>query len=233
MKLRSQPMTMVTALSACAGFFLMTRSASALMVLNSPFGNDPVAMYVGTIDNLGGQYVFWEDLNTNQCDTGTSVGVDALSDDLEIHGGPGNDYLIAVGGDTDGTTFCGWVWDAPITSGTYINLFGGDGDDQLWSQDNGDVWMYGEGGNDFFQSGNPAATIYGGDGDDQIYVSGQADTDNRCGYDIEGNAGNDCLVIDPNSLVIDVSCGGQSGDNWSGPQTQPQDCPLTNQGICE
>src|SRR5580698_9993876 len=99
MKLRSQPMTMVMALSGCAGFFLMTRSASALTVLNSPFGNDPVAMYVGTIDNLGGQYVFWEDLNTNQCDTGTSVGVDALSDDLEIHGGPGNDYLIAVGGD--------------------------------------------------------------------------------------------------------------------------------------
>ena len=96
-----------------------------------------------------------------------------------------------------------------------VEVYGGDGKDQLQTYDGGDhVTLDGGGGNDILKGWQSNETLRGGAGDDEINGSGGDDH-------IEGGDGNDSISPDtyygPGNDYVDGGAGIDTVDDWSIP----------------
>jgi len=169
---------------------------------------------------------------------GSGDDVIVVSDDvnveLEIHGGSGDDILIAGGGiftldggDGDdylrggnvGGTLRGGAGRDLIDGGQAGDTIeGGEGDDYLFGW-LGEDEIYGDGGDDYIRGGLGADTIHGGDGKDKIFgdrnddlIYGEAGDDV-----IDGGRGDDTVYGGPDNDLIVSKAGSDyldgEGDN--------------------
>lgn len=199
-------------------------SADALAVdYTTPFGPHPVVARIGS--DAWGQWIGWQDVTTNECAWDLIGDTSGIWESTVIHGSSGPDAIFVQ----DSTvTFCDWPIGPPSFNGYYIQLLGNAGNDMLWSPTTFKTHFLGGAGDDWINSGYASAEIYGDDGDDVIHKTGSG-----FGGEQHGDAGNDCLSIDPalSPLPTWDVCG-DGTDLWSGPATRPSDCEYTDTTCC-
>ncbi len=109
-----------------------------------------------------------------------TLNLDAASDDSELFakGNTGNDSIVGSGSDTVKET-----------------LFGGQGDDTIFSSDNGSRSYYGDKGDDVITIATiDASIVTGGEGADLITIGSAADVDDKKFHTVNGGAGVDTIV---------------------------------------
>ncbi len=199
------------------------QSAPAL-VLDSPFGDDPVDVYVGSDPNYGySQWLAWQDYFTGECWWDYLGDYNGLPTDLHVRGGWGEDWMIPA--PDGGTTFCDYELVPPIAAGRKIFLEGQGGNDFMWVDGSNvapTVAMGGEGDDMLITVTDGGETsVLGGPGNDRLIALGNA----GYGY-FSGEQGNDCLWLEGSGLGRD-SCGTGTADQWGGATTKPLDCEQT------
>lgn len=114
------------------------------------------------------------------------------SKDVELLGGPGNDYLLSDGGDDfldggDGNDYLvGGPGNDLLLGGNGLDyLFGGEGNDMLLGQGGIDI-LQGEGGRDLLFGGEGLDALKGGEGEDLLISGPTLFTDDPAGLNIEG-----------------------------------------------
>lgn len=181
-------------------------------------GNDIIHSYGGRDVILGGP------------DNDQIWGGDEVGEGDTIEGGTGYDRIY---GEEGNDVIYGDTVSSP-TTGTYDDIYGGEGNDTIYGGV-GDDYIYGDEGDDYIEGGENAGNIeklYGGAGNDEIHggddedwVAGGAGNDILYGDDgpdqVEGDAGNDRIVGGPGN---DYLFGG-TATGWHG-----ADSGLTNSG---
>jgi Ca2+-binding RTX toxin-like protein len=175
-----------------------------------------------TIDGLGGDDNIWGGLGNDVIQGGygsdiikpTDQNVDTVADwgYDEVHGGPGDDWLLfektthhvlLQGGEGVDTIKGGSDWDSLDggSEGDFIWGFGGD--DKIWGR-SGDDHVWGGKGEDFISGGKNDDTLDGGENDDEIWGGDGTDT-------ILGGYGNDELLGEAGQ---DTMTGGPGSDTF-------------------
>jgi Ca2+-binding RTX toxin-like protein len=212
-----------------AAFSARGRLALAVTSISPPagFGGHAVTALIVHDPYGSGEWVYWQDKVTSSCDYTflSKAPMDAgLTTDYVIHGSSGNDFIEVASGST---SFCGYPVDPLKYNGHWLDIHGEDGDDQLLAGSAGLSDLFGGNGNDVIISGRPDVIATGDAGNDSIDVGGSGH-----GADVQGNDGNDCIMIDSTTSPYSVSCGAGT-DTWKGPGTRPSDCESTfTSGCC-
>jgi hypothetical protein len=179
-------------------------SAIAKTLLYSPFGSAPVTVKIGKSAQAPVQYVVWQRNSDRACQFTVIGNGSGLFDDYAVFGSPFADHIEVVRPDLV-TTFCNALLRELIYGGHFLDLFGGDGNDGLYSLSTGDTSIFGGNGNDDIISAGSGAYLYGGDGNDDLIATHLAVNDEH----LYGGAGYDCLE-DRSGAATVVDCG--SGD---------------------
>jgi hypothetical protein len=191
------------ALAATLGVFSLAPAAALAVTVSSPYGSTPTEIVVGRESSSGEIWVAVV-ASTGQCSI-TQIGTSSsLFEDTNIIGGSGNDLMTIGAG---GQTACGLTFSGTPTWGPhYIDLYGGDGNDTLWTAvSNADSWLFGGAGNDFLvSSSNLRSELYGEDGNDSLFTAGVNTHDEV----LDGGNGSDC-VFDNNESFRTMTCGPQ------------------------
>lgn len=140
-------------------------------------------------------------------------------DSTLIQGSYGDDWLMITGG---WIHHCGY-WLAPVVFNrpqvNQINVDGDDGNDQIYSNSNGNnAYLLGQAGDDGLFTSRADVYIDGGIGDDYISVHG----DESGGF-YWADHGNDYLYYFGSNPFALMGCG-DGMDGWMGPGTRPADC---------
>jgi hypothetical protein len=195
---------LLPALFVSVPLLLHARPAAALTAIQSPFGSDPVNVFIGDWVGHAQLVAIYQDANTFQCAPPQRLGPpDALDDATNLYGGPGNDAIYVV-----------WVNLSPCG----VDVVPPVGPTANW------IDIRGGGGNDTVVNANASfqTNLFGGDGNDHILTL-QSSTimDGEAGQDavisqssggaesIYGGAGEDCLS-DYNSSAAVFDCGPES-----------------------
>jgi Ca2+-binding RTX toxin-like protein len=215
--LTRSPWRSLLAGAVAASIMAVAAEASALTLLNDPYGNAASQAFIGRNTSNGNHYILWKNKATGACSSTFLGGSTGFNADFEVHALGGDDY-VQIYPYTSPSNFCGMSVGIPNYNGHFIDLYGGDGRDSLYGS-TGDSWVNGEAGNDTIQSGGfPGDLCLGSAGNDTVI--GVA-VDNQT---IHGDDGDDCLNVSGTST--DVSCG-NGNDKWYGPGTRPADCETT------
>lgn len=203
---------------AAFGVAVAAWSADAHAVNNvtSPFINDPVIARIGS--HPSGQWIGWQSQLTGQCVWRIIGNQSGLYDDTLVFFGQSGDLIYVQDQSVD---FCGARLGVPLYNGRHLDLFGGDGDNVMWSLSTGNTWIDGGTGKDQIYSGRGSAQLSGWGGDDKLWASGSG-----TGLKVLGGYGDDCLTISTNLTPTKMSCG-EGSDRWAGPGTRPADCEAT------
>jgi hypothetical protein len=215
--------TLVLAAAAVTASLATAREAFAWQALEDPFGGSNVAC-VGRDPADNKTYIQWiiGGSQFHSCAARYEIGdATSLYDDYDVLGLDGNDYL-SIGCDF----ICGRttiVYEPDIAwGGHYIDLVGGDGNDQLFSQHitghfDVDSWFFGGPGNDRFVTNNIIGRMIAHGGDDKLRSLSEFASH---GW-LDGGEGDDCL--EQHGGVDYFDCG-PGFDNRFGFQLGEQNC---------
>ena len=165
---RKKPLWIATAFAGA--WLALSSAASAETAYVTPFGNEDTVATIGTF--VDGTWIAWERRSTfGQCDqiywelVGPATG---LEEDVSVHGGGGNDYLVEqwrLG------WLCGWQVTPPIHNGHAVLLYGHGGANRIEATDQ-ETFLFGGPGNDKLISysigANAGPYLFGNGGDDTL-----------------------------------------------------------------
>jgi hypothetical protein len=193
-------------LAAGLGFFVLhavatAGDAQAQVILNNPWGNAPMNVYVGMSGGVA-KAVFLN-RTTSACAFSTLGTSSGLTNNFEIIGGGDMDFLIVAGG--LGTRFdvCGTSVTSLSYNGHFLDVNGNGGNDFVFPG-TGDSFGLGGEGNDTLQQFSPIGQLVGGNGDDRVFGTSGVTTDR-----LFGQGGDDCLD-DPGNAHSTFDCGTQN-----------------------
>lgn len=193
--------SLVVALTFVVYGALPDGAALARTQLYSPFGaSAPVTAFVGGCSSGLCQIVVWQRNSDSACAITLIGDGGGLFDNTEINGGSGNDTLYIMDSSNAYGPLCGYNLTYPIYNGYYLDLYGQGGSDDLRSHTGGDSWLFGGDGNDVVFSVGPG-NLWGGNGNDIVYARGAFSAEG-----LFGEAGNDCLE-DENAAAATIDCG--------------------------
>ena len=221
---RSASVALYLAAGATLAIIQLASGSVFAATVTDPFGNAGSTGYVNKDPSDNSHWINWKNKATGACSF-TFLGNGGLSDNFNVEGSGGDDDLIVLSS-SNNFSFCGFQMTGPNYNGHFLDLFGGDGGDGMFS-DIGDTWLSGNAGDDRITSGNAAASIFGGAGNDSINNGAGGGS----GGNTFGEDGNDCVNVNTLQTPASMSCGAGT-DTWFGPGTRPADCESTSSACC-
>jgi Ca2+-binding RTX toxin-like protein len=216
-------MTKIRLIGAALGVAMaaMSIEARADTQLVDPFGDAASDAFIGS--DAWGQWLGWRNSSTGDCSWVQLGDTTGLSDDYDIRGLGGDDYMTVL---TSTAWFCGFSITSPSYNGHYVFLNGGDGNDTLWSSGTTFTWLFGIDGDDWIYSGRGDGVLLGGSGANRMW----ANTSGSGGVQYGGDD-DDCIWVNFMSSPAATDCGG-GADLWSGPGSKPPTCETVDTHCC-
>jgi len=198
--MKTKSKVLLPALFLASPLLLAATPALAVQPITTPWGTAPVNVFIGNRADLSEMIAVYQNANTLQCQTRHIGQANKPDDSTNLFGGPGDDAIYVA---WVNLSPCGINIVPPIgPNGPWIdirgnggndtianpdssfqtNLFGGDGNDHIFSYQT-NVIMDGEAGEDAVgsESSGGAEAIYGGAGQDCLYDSNSSASVFDCG----------------------------------------------------